>query len=293
VTAPVTSSDEGDRRRHATDIDGMRSLAIDLACWAAGRIATAPVAGVRTKANAADPVTDTDTDVEREVRARIATAFPSHRIVGEEFGDSGPADSEYVWFCDPVDGTTNYANGIAWCSFSLCCKDSRGGLVGVVADPFRRLLAVGVRGGGAVAMALDEEFVPATGTQRDLRVRPAEVLAGTVVMTEYLANVPWPGMDATIAGLVAADCTMRITGSSALALLQVGLGAAVGCIIGRYSAIDNAAAILIGSEAGAVVSGMDGAPDEAPDGGVLLASPGVQPAILDVWRRAVAWGDGH
>ena len=126
---------------------------------------------------------------------------------------------------------------------------------------------------------------------RPLRVRSADSLAGTVVMTEYLANVPWPGMDATIAALVAQDCTVRITGSSALALLQVGFGAAVGCIIGRYAAIDNAASILIGTEAGAVVSGVDGLPDEAPPGGVLLASPAVHGLVLNAWRAAVASRD--
>ena len=263
-------------------------MAVDLACWAAHRIATAPIRGLRTKANAADPVTDTDTSIELEVRARITAEFPEHRIVGEEFGDGGPPDAAHVWYCDPVDGTTNYANGIAWCSFSLCCTDSRGGLIGVVADPFRRLLAIGVRGSGAAMVMLDEDYTPRQDSARPLRVRPADSLAGTVVMTEYLANVPWPGMDATIAALVARDCTLRITGSSALALLQVGLGAAVGCIIGRYAAIDNSAAILIGTEAGAVVSGIDGLPDEAPPGGVLLASPGVHGLVLDAWQAAVA-----
>lgn len=276
MTEPITE----------VDVDRMRGLAVDLGCWAAQRIATTPVEGLRTKENAADLVTETDTAVEREVRARIAAAFPEHRMVGEEYGDSGPTGASLTWFCDPVDGTTNYANGIAWCSFSLCCKDSAGGLVGVVADPFRRLLAVGIRGAGAQSMALDPEYRPMPGSQRTLRVRDAESLAGTVFTTEYLGNVPWPGMDATIAGLVAQHCTARVMGSSALSLLQVGLGAAVGCIIGKFSAVDDSAAILIGTEAGAVASGIDGVPDEAPAGGVLLACPGVQDAVLEAWRAA-------
>jgi fructose-1,6-bisphosphatase/inositol monophosphatase family enzyme len=265
----------------------MRDLAVDLGCWAARQIATSPVEGVRTKANPADPVTDTDTRIEREVRARIGSTFPDHRMVGEEYGDSGPGGSDFTWFCDPVDGTTNYANGIAWCSFSLCCKDSHGGIVGVVVDPFRRLLTVGVRGGGARAMTLDDRYRPAPGTERVLRVRETDSLAGTVLTTEYLAHLPWPGMTATIAALAAQHCTVRIMGSSALSLLQVGLGAAAGCIIGQFSAIDDAAATLIGREAGAVSSGIDGRPSEAPAGGVVLASPGVHGAIVSAWRAAV------
>jgi fructose-1,6-bisphosphatase/inositol monophosphatase family enzyme len=269
------------------DSDEIRALAVDLGCWAAEQIANSPVQGVRTKANPADPVTDTDTRIEREVRARIMARFPDHRLVGEEYGDTGPSDSDITWFCDPVDGTTNYANGIAWCSFSLCCKDSHGWLVGLVADPFRRLLAVAVRGSGARSIGLDDRYRPAPDTERVLRVRETQALAGTVLTTEYLGHLPWPGMTTTLAGLAAQHCTVRIMGSSALSLLQVGLGAAAGCIIGQFSAIDDAAATLIGREAGAVVSGIDGRADEAPAGGVLLASPGVHGAIVNAWQAGV------
>ena len=260
-------------------------FAIQLACWACERIALTDPANIRTKEHAADLVTDTDTAIEAEVRRRIAEQLPGHALRGEEFGAAGPDGAEYTWYCDPVDGTTNYANGVAWCSFSLCCWDADGPLVGVVGDPFRRRVAVGVRGDGARLLALDATWHPVSDEGKALSARAGSGLGGSVVTTEWLAHVPWHGMLGTVAALADAACTVRVMGSSTLSLLQVGLGVAAGCLIGHYSPIDDSAAVLIGTEAGAVACGIDGVPSVAPDGGILLAAPGFREEILAAWRH--------
>lgn len=271
----------------STTIADIESFAVDLACWASSRIARTDPANIRTKAHAADLVTDTDTTVEAEVRRRLAEQLPGHALVGEEYGATGTTDTDHTWYCDPVDGTTNYANKIAWCSFSLCCWDVAGPLVGVVGDPFRRQIALGVRGGGARLLPLGPDYRPVPGADRELSVRPGSGLAGTVVTIEWLAHIPWTGMLGTIAELADQGCTVRIMGSSALSLLQVGLGAAAGCLIGQYSPIDDSAAVLIATEAGAIVCGIDGVDSVAPDGGILLAAPGSRADILAAWRAGV------
>ncbi len=262
----------------------LQDFAVDLACWASARIAQTDPANIRTKAHPADPVTDTDTAVESEVRRRLAEHFPDHALHGEEFGSTGPDDAGHTWFCDPVDGTTNYANGVNWCSFSLCCWDCDGPLVGVVGDPFRSRIAVGVRGEGARLVPLDENYLPVGSETRSLQVRRGSGLAGTVVTTEWLAHIPWPGMLGTIERLAGASCTVRIMGSSTLSLLQVGLGAAAGCLIGQYSPIDDSAAVLIAMEAGAIACGLDGVDSVAPAGGILLTTPDFRDDILSAWR---------
>ena len=45
-------------------------------------------------------------------RRRVRAAFPTHGFSGEEYGDA-PGD-RHRWYLDPVDGTTNLANGIPW-----------------------------------------------------------------------------------------------------------------------------------------------------------------------------------
>ena len=56
-------------------------------------------------------VTDTDKDIERALRTLIQTQFPTHGILGEEYGAQN-ADAEYVWVLDPIDGTAAFVAGL-------------------------------------------------------------------------------------------------------------------------------------------------------------------------------------
>lgn len=58
------------------------------------------------------PVTIADKNAEALIRQRIEKAYPSHAIVGEEFGESDSADSAYRWFIDPIDGTKSFMRGV-------------------------------------------------------------------------------------------------------------------------------------------------------------------------------------
>lgn len=61
------------------------------------------------------PVTDADRDAERFLRDGITARFPDHGVLGEEGTEPRPG-SAYVWVVDPLDGTTNFVNGLPlWC----------------------------------------------------------------------------------------------------------------------------------------------------------------------------------
>lgn len=262
-------------------------LAVDLACDAARSIATIRATAVTTKAHAADLLTELDTTIESNVRDRLLGAYPDHRLVGEEFGAVGNEHAAFTWFCDPVDGTTNYAHDLGWSAFSLCCSDSSGPLLGVVAHPVRRELVVARRGGGAWRWNLDDDYRP-TGQPEKLAAPTTATLAGSIFATELQAHLPWPGMFAMIDDLAARSCTARILGSSALTLLQVAAGRAAGALISTFSPIDNLASILAGIEAGAVCLGADGSATTGPaTGGVLLAAPNVADELSAIWRNAL------
>src|SRR5438105_14507756 len=57
-----------------------------------------------------DLVTIADRNTEKLILERIRAQWPSHDILGEEGGlhDQG---SDYRWYVDPLDGTTNFAHG--------------------------------------------------------------------------------------------------------------------------------------------------------------------------------------
>jgi myo-inositol-1(or 4)-monophosphatase len=60
-----------------------------------------------------NPVSTTDRSVERLLRERIAIESADDVIIGEEYGVcSGSGQSPFTWVIDPVDGTTNFVNGL-------------------------------------------------------------------------------------------------------------------------------------------------------------------------------------
>jgi myo-inositol-1(or 4)-monophosphatase len=58
----------------------------------------------------ASPVTEADRAAERALRAFLANRFPSHGIMGEEYGTER-GDAEYLWVLDPIDGTRAFLTG--------------------------------------------------------------------------------------------------------------------------------------------------------------------------------------
>jgi myo-inositol-1(or 4)-monophosphatase len=58
------------------------------------------------------PVCDVDREVEAALRAVLAERFAEHAVVGEEGTEPALEGAEFVWVIDPLDGTTNYLNGV-------------------------------------------------------------------------------------------------------------------------------------------------------------------------------------
>ena len=92
----------------------------------------------------ASPVTKVDRRAERLLRDAIEAEFPGDRILGEEFGESGPAgghaDTGYQWVLDPIDGTRPFIHGVAaWGTLAGVLRAGHGGppqpVVGVCGLP--------------------------------------------------------------------------------------------------------------------------------------------------------------
>lgn len=91
-------------------------------------------------------VTLADKEINAYLIRRVKEEFPNHCVDGEEeqFGKSN-----YVWVCDPVDGTAMYARHIPVAVFSLALVVDGDPKVGVVYDPFTDSLYSAVKGEGA------------------------------------------------------------------------------------------------------------------------------------------------
>ena len=57
-----------------------------------------------------DPVTTSDKAFEKFIRLKIKKKFPSHQVIGEEFGYK-KSTSDYTWVIDPIDGTRSFVIG--------------------------------------------------------------------------------------------------------------------------------------------------------------------------------------
>lgn len=66
-----------------------------------------------------DPVTLADTRVESYLKESIGNDFPKDAILGEE-GETVPGEgSPFVWVLDPLDGTSNFLNGLPLFAVSI------------------------------------------------------------------------------------------------------------------------------------------------------------------------------
>jgi len=93
------------------------------------------------------PVTATDLMINSMLINEIAKEFPRHSVLAEEQSNIKNV-SEYVWVCDPVDGTIPFSHGIPLCTFSLALVKNGEVILGVVNDPFSERLFVAEKGKG-------------------------------------------------------------------------------------------------------------------------------------------------
>src|ERR1700680_87752 len=95
-----------------------------------------------------DLVTVADRASEQLVIDRLRSHFPAHSIVAEESGSHG-GSSDYCWYVDPLDGTTNFAHGFPMFNVTLALEHAGELVAGVIFDPLRDEMFASERGSGA------------------------------------------------------------------------------------------------------------------------------------------------
>lgn len=82
-----------------------------------------------------DPVTEGDRAGERAMRHLIETHYPSHGIIGEEYGEK-KANSDLTWILDPVDGTRAFIIGLPTWTTLIGLYQNGQPRLGVMCQPF-------------------------------------------------------------------------------------------------------------------------------------------------------------
>ena len=94
------------------------------------------------------PVTETDLKVNSLLIKEVQELFPGHSVKGEEESNI-LTGAEYVWVCDPIDGTIPFSHGIPTFTFSLALTHKGESILGVVYDPMGDRLFSAAKGEGA------------------------------------------------------------------------------------------------------------------------------------------------
>ena len=236
-----------------------------------------------------DFVTRADRDSEEAVVASIRQRFPDHRILAEEGGERGGTDGHggggdaHEWIIDPLDGTTNFLQGLpVWC-VSVACRRGDELLAGVVLDPLRDDLYSATRGGGT------------RWNGKPVQVSRRSGLDGAFLATGYPFKAK-PALDAYLAifrdAFVQAR-SIRRCGAAALDLAHTAVGIYDGFFEFRLSPWDIGAGVLLVEEAGGRVSDLDGGRTFMAGGNLVAGATGVQRELLAVVSRHAgeAWLD--
>jgi myo-inositol-1(or 4)-monophosphatase len=215
-----------------------------------------------------DYLTETDAEVERLVRNRVAAAFPADSFFGEEAG--GTFGSE-TWVVDPIDGTANFARGMPHFCISIAfVRDGRPEL-GVIYQPVTNELYAGRRGGGAV---LNGRTITVSGM---LTISQAIVEAG------WSTRRPLDAYIALVERLFAAGAQVQRAGSGALALAYVADGRLDAYCELHINAWDALAGLVLIEEAGGVIN------DFLANDGLRQGNPvlGCTPALKEILMDAM------
>lgn len=129
----------------ALDLVSLGKVALEVATEASRLVMEGYRASVvATEKGRADLVTQYDLASERLIRERLLARTPEIAIVGEEQG--GQELEGRAWYCDPIDGTTNFVHGHPMFCVSIGLYAEGQALVGAVVAPALAVSWLGVAG---------------------------------------------------------------------------------------------------------------------------------------------------
>lgn len=204
---------------------------------------------VETKEGKANFVTKYDTAVQESLHRSLLEKFPGASFLAEEGDLHEQGTGDVTFIIDPIDGTTNFIKGLKKSCVSVGA--ARGGEIvcGVVFNPFTSEMFYAEKGGGAF---LNGRRIKAASGEL------ARELAafGTSPYNPEMIEKTF----ALTARMQAAALDVRRSGSAALDLCDVACGRYGLFYEYQLSPWDFAAGSLIVTEAGGIVSSMDGGP---------------------------------
>ncbi len=215
-------------------------------------------------------VSDIDKMAEAEIIQHLRKAYPNHAILAEESGEI-PADSEYCWIIDPLDGSTNYLHSFPHYAVSIAMQ-YRGKLeLACIYDPMRQELYTANKGKGAYLNA------------KRIRVSSPHSLQQALIGTGFPHRDP-EQLETYLKQFKAIfpkTADVRRAGSAALDLAFVAAGRLDGFWESNLQPWDMAAGILLVQEAGGFVTDFNGQENSLNNGQIVAGNPKIHKLLVE------------
>jgi fructose-1,6-bisphosphatase/inositol monophosphatase family enzyme len=241
---------------------------------------------VQEKTSAADLVTEADVSAERVITDALLDRFDGAVVIGEEAVSENPALLDGwsraegpVFVVDPIDGTFNFASGVASFGVMLAVVEAGETVAGIIHDPVCKDWIMAEKGCGAILRRLDG---------RETALQVAEP-AGAV--NRMIGSASWQYMPEPERSTVARNqalCLGSVAYRCAAQEYRLLAGGHIHfALYNKLMPWDHLAGSLITSEAGGYIRRFDGSVyrPEHTDGGVLATTD------IDSWNmvREALW----
>jgi myo-inositol-1(or 4)-monophosphatase len=207
---------------------------------------------------------------------RLRSHFPTHSIVAEECGGQEGA-SEYTWYVDPLDGTTNFAHGFPMFNVTLGLERAGELIAGVVYHPIHDEMFSAEAGGGAYLNG------------KKIRVSKVSRVEDALVATGFPSRKRHENVNVHFYyQLAMMSHGVRRAGAAALDLAYVACGRLDAFWEFGLNPWDMAAGVLLVREAGGTCGDMHGGPFSLRGPHMLADNSLLNRPMLDVFAEIFA-----
>ena len=222
-----------------------------------------------------DYVSEVDMACERTIIDILREAYPTHQILAEETGVTGPEKSAFQWIIDPLDGTTNFLHGFPKYAVSIALKRENEVIEAVVADPVANEVFTATRGVGA--------FVNGRRLRVSKRSQMAEALVGTGF--PFRRTDDYDAFLKVFKEVAQSTSGLRRAGAASLDLAYVAAGRLDAFWEANLKSWDMAAGSLLVLEAGGLVTDFKGESDYLEKGQIIAGTPKIFGQLLPMVQR--------
>lgn len=223
--------------------------------------------------NLKDVVTNADIEADKVVRDMLLEKFPETGIVSEE---SEAKEGEYTWYIDPLDGTTNYSEGLDFFCTSIALGKGDDIILGVIYAPLKKELYTAVKGKGAFCNG------------KRIYVSRLNDPAQVVIDLDFGYKMEGREKTLKIISQVMSSRAVRLCGSGALTCAMIAEGIKKAYIHFGTKPWDYSASTLLIREAGGKVTDIEGNPWNVDSKSGIIASKGIlHDYLLEKVRKAL------